>query len=160
MTRPGLNITIDGLMELGADLRRLDRPGLKMAIRESLRGAGGEALATEMRLRAPKRTGGLVSRIKVHDATGSGGDVEVGYKGDGVYPDALGTWIESGTQPHEIKAPRGHYLAIGGGKTYKSVNVSGIKARRVAHYSIKAAEWEVLADITDKINAMIGGVSE
>lgn len=159
MARPGINITIDGLLELGADLKRLDRPGLKMAIRESLRGAGGEAIAAEMRVRAPKRTGGMVSRIRVYDDLGSGGDVSVGYKGDGVYPDALGTWIESGTQPHTIKARNGGTLAIGNGM-YKSVNVQGIKAKRVAHYSIKAAEWEVLADITDKINAMIGGSGE
>lgn len=158
MAGRGLNITVDGLMELGADLRRLERPGLSKAIRESLKSEGGQALVSEMKAIAPRRTGGMVSRIAIHHL-GGGDDVLVGYKGDGVYPQELGTWIESGTQKHMIKAKKGKYLAIGA-KNLKQVEVSGIRAHNVARKAMRRAEWEVLADIVDKINMMIGGMGE
>lgn len=138
-------IDIPQLEEMGADIGRLAHPGLRDAIRESLRGKGGEALATEMKLRAPVRTGGLVSQIAVKDS--GGGNVGVGYQGD----DGLGTWIESGAKPHTIKAKRKGDSLFFHGSMIKSVEHPGFRGRWVAKKSLNAAEWEVLADIVDVI---------
>ena len=159
----GLRITLDGLEEMGADLSRLGRNGIRDAINQSLRGEGGEALATEMKLRAPRRTGRLHSGIGVHVGARSKGhlsDVEVGYvgelshgnKGGGRFQ--LGAWIESGTKPHEIRARDGGSLVLGGNH-FEKVDHPGSRPQRVASKSIRAAEWEVLADVVDKINASL-----
>lgn len=177
----GLHITIEGLEELGADLSRLQRPGLSNAIRQSLRGAGGEALATEMKLRAPHRTGGLAAGIGVHTAdagskhgvtgneqvlVGYLGGLSGGHNGGGRFQ--LGAWVESGTKPHMIQ-PRvtkqqglffskstqsKNALAFDGG-VFANARHPGSRAQRVAAKSIKAAEWEVLADIVDVIDGML-----
>jgi len=143
-----LLIDIQGLEAMGAQISQLSSPGLKNAIRASLRGAGGEALATEMKLRAPKRTGRLAAQIGIKD--GVGGEVSVGYQGE----DNIGTFVESGTKPHTIKARQNKAMWFGG-HWVKSVEHPGFRGRFVAKKSLKAAEWEVLADITDKINEMV-----
>lgn len=144
-------------------MQRLSPPGLRNAILKSLRGRGGQALATEMRIRAPHKSGGLIGGIDVHSGTaGSKGadDVLVGYqgglsggnRGGGRYQ--LGAWIESGTAPHEIVSRDGGSLKFNGG-SFERVNHPGIRGRRIAAKSMKAAEWEVLADIVDVIDGML-----
>jgi len=154
MAGRGLQVTLDGLEEMGADLTRLAHPGLRDAIRRSLRGAGGEALASEMRSRAPSRSGAVRSGIGVHGVASAGDDVEVGYRGGGL---PIGAWIESGTKPHVIEARDGGSLAFNGGR-FERVNHPGQKGKRVAAKSLRAAEWEVMADIVDEINKVTGGV--
>lgn len=144
MAGRGLEITVSGLEELGADMQRLQRPGLRNAIMASLRGAGGQALVTEMRLRVPKRTGRLAATIAVRDA---GDNVSIGSES------GVGTWIESGTQGHVIRAKRGGSLFFAG-NSVKRVIHPGFRGRFVAKKSMKAAEWEVLADVVDQINIM------
>jgi hypothetical protein len=167
MAGRGFRVTAEGLEELGADMGRLKHPGLRNAILKSLRGAGGQALATEMRTRAPRRTGGLVDGIDVHSGTaGSKGadDVLVGYQGGlsggnrGGGRFQLGAWIESGTAPHEIVPRDGGSLKFNGG-SFERVMHPGIRGRRVAAKSMKAAEWEVMADIVDVIDGMLSGGS-
>lgn len=162
----GLRFSIEGLEELGADMGRLAHPGLRDAIRESLRGAGGEALAAEMRTRAPRRYGGLISGIGIHSgAAGSRSqdDVFVGYQGGlsggnrGGGRFQLGAWIESGTKPHEIRARDGGMLLGHRGVYAERVSHPGTRGQRVAARSIRTAEWEVMADVVDKINQKVGG---
>jgi hypothetical protein len=161
----GLAITVEGLEKLGADLEALGRNKLPLAIRRALRGKGGEALAAEMRLRAPVRSGRLVAGIGIHVGARSRGhadDVEVGFVGDlshgyrGGGRDQLGAWIESGVKPHTIEARNGGSLSIGNGQ-YERVEHPGFKGRKIASKSIAAAEWEVLAAVVDEIDMMIGG---
>lgn len=145
---------------MGANLSQLQHPGLRNAIRASLRGAGGEALSAEMRLRAPSRTGALRAGISVHAAPGD--DVLVGYQG-GLSGGSVvngreqrGAWVESGTRPHVIKARPGHSLNFNGG-SFQQVNHPGQRGQRVALKSMRSAEWEVMADVVDQINIMTGG---
>jgi hypothetical protein len=161
----GLGINIEGLEELGADLEKLGHNGLREAIRRSLKGDGGEALASQMRQRSPRRTGGLIAGIGIHEGARSRGpkdSVEVGYLGElsgghnGGGRNQLGAWIESGTKPHEIRAKDGGSLKFNGGQ-FEVVQHPGIRGRKIAAKSIRAAEWEVLADIVDQIDHMIGG---
>ena len=159
------SVTIDGLERWGADLEKLGRNQLPQAIRRALRGRGGEALADEMRSRAPRRTGRLIAGIGVHiGARTRGGrdDVEVGYVGElshgyrGGGRDQLGAWIESGVKPHMIEARDGGSLSIGGGQ-FERVMHPGFRGRKIAQVSMGAAEWRVLDSIVDEINLMIGG---
>ena len=152
-------IQIDRLDELGADLDRLARGGLREAILRSLRGDGGKALAAEMRLRAPKRTGTLRDNIDVHEMGGN--QVLVGYLGADVINASVrgareqrGAWVESGTRPHTIKAKDGKGLFFGG-RFVEEVHHPGSKGQGIARKSIRAAEWEVLADVADKVNEML-----
>lgn len=147
----GIGITIDGLERLGADLSRLERPGLRLAIERALRGPGGEALAAEMRLRSPRRTGRLVGGIGVR-SSGVGADVEVGFAGDD-----RGVFVESGARPHVIRARDGGSLTFGG-RHVEEVNHPGMRGRKVAHRSIRAAQWEVEGAVVDEINRILGGV--
>lgn len=142
MAGRGLNITIEGLEELGADLSRIARPGLRNAIMASLRGKGGQALVSELRLRTPKRTGALAASIRISD---TGDTVKVGTD----LPH--GSWIESGVGGHVIRAKNGGSLFFAG-HSVKRVIHPGFKGRFVAKKSLKAAEWEVLADIVDEID--------
>lgn len=180
----GLSITVEGLEALGADMERLAPPGLRNAIRTSLRGAGGQALAGEMRLRAPRgETGGLIAGIDVHaSAAGSkhavtgNDDVLIGYLGalsggnNGGGRFQLGAWIESGTAPHMIQPKVTKRKSLFGSKMSQSKNAlafdggvfanashPGIRGRRVAAKSIRAAEWEVMADVVDVIDGMLLG---
>jgi hypothetical protein len=153
----GFAIDIEGLERLGADLEHLGRDGIKKAIRRSLRGAGGEALAAEQRLRAPVGRGGLVAGIGVHQ-DGLGGDVLVGYRGD--LP--KGEWAESGVKPHLIQpkvtrrgGQRSGALSFDGGAWANALH-PGYRGKKVAARSMKAAEWEVLADVVDEINRETG----
>lgn len=162
MVARSFSVSIDGLDELGADIARLGHNGLREAIRRSLRGAGGEALASEMRLRAPRKTGTLRDNIDVHG--GAGDDVTVGYQGAMVTNAAVqgareqrGAWVESGTRPHTIKA-RNKASLFFAGRAIEEVQHPGSKGQGVARKSIRAAEWEVLADIVDQIDTMVGGV--
>lgn len=161
----GFAIEIEGLRELGADLDNLGRDGIKHAIRRSLRGAGGEALAAEQRMRAPRDRGTLVSGIGVH-WDGGGGDVLVGYQGGDGLP--RGEWAESGTKPHFIQPRAGRRwesigqvrhekggLAFDGG-VWANAFHPGYRGKKVAARSLKAAEWEVLADVVDEINRETG----
>jgi hypothetical protein len=158
----GLRIDIEGLEDLGVDLQRLQPPGLRHAIRDSLRdpAGGGGALASEMRLRAPSRTGTLVGGIGIHNQAGD--DVLVGYLGalaGGAVANAReqrGAWVESGTRPHTIKAKRAEALFFGG-RTVEQVEHPGSRPQKVAQKSMNAAEWEVLADVADKIDARLNG---
>jgi len=159
----GFRVTIEGLEEMGADLSRLSHPGLRNAIRSSLRGKGGEALALEMKQRAPERSGTLRKGIGVHGSAATGDDVEVGYlgalaAGSGIAGarDQRGAWVESGTAPHVIEPRNGGSLAFNGGR-FERVNHPGQKGQRVAAKSLRAAEWEVMADIVDEINKVTGG---
>lgn len=160
----GFNITIDGLEELGADLARLERGGIRKAIHRSLSGAGGEALAAEMRMRVPVRTGGLKAGIGVHPGD-LGDDVLVGYRGGfsgGAVVNAReqkGAWVESGTRPHMIRARDGGALAFNGGQ-WEQVMHPGQKGQRPARKAMNAAHWEVMADVVDQINIMIGGYGQ
>lgn len=167
----GLRIDIDGLEALGADMGRLSHPGLANAIRASLRGAGGEALALEMKQRAPVRTGTLLSGIGVHGAAATGDDVEIGYLGalaSGSHivgaREQRGAWVESGTRPHLIQpkekdgVQRSAALAIHG-EFYANALHPGTRGQKVAAKSIKAAEWEVMADIVDHIDHILGGAA-
>ncbi len=167
----GLRIDIEGLEALGADMGRLAHPGLAQAIRASLRGAGGEALASEMRMRAPSRTGTLISGIGVHGSAMRGDDVEVGYKGalaDGGATwnafEQRGAWVESGTRPHMIepKVKNGkqskHAIVVDGHPFANAVH-PGQRGQKVAAKSIKSAEWEVMADIVDQIDNILGGAA-
>lgn len=159
----GLRISIDGLEELGADMARLSHPGLANAIRASLRGKGGEALATEMKTRAPRRTGTLISGIGVHGSAATGDDVEVGYLGALASGSSIvgareqrGAWVESGTRPHEIRPRDGGALMLPGGGMVEKVDHPGMRGQKIAAKSLKAAEWEVMADIVDQIDAIVG----
>jgi len=161
----GLRITIDGLEELGADMGRLAHPGLRNAIRASLRGAGGEAIAAEMRMRAPRRSGTLVDGIGVHGNASNGDDVEVGYRGAlaggsniAGAREQRGAWVESGTRPHVIEPRDGGSLSFNGGQ-FEKVSHPGMRGQKVAAKSIKSAEWEVMADIADQINHALGGAA-
>jgi hypothetical protein len=158
----GLRIDVAGLAEMGADLQRLAPPGLRHVVRDSLRGTGGEALAAEMRNRAPRRTGHLHDNINVHNQPGD--DVLVGYQGGfsgGAVVNAReqrGAWVESGTRPHKIKAKRAEALFFAG-RAVEEVVHPGMRGQGVARKSIKAAEWEVMADIVDKIDKRLAGGS-
>lgn len=160
----GFAIDIEGLRELGADLDNLGRDGIKNAIRRSLRGAGGRALALEQKQRAPRDRGTLVSGIGVHQS-GAGGDVLVGYQGSDGLP--RGEWAESGVKPHFIQPKVTGRLSLSGkfvateqrsnallinGEFYANAAHPGYRGRKVASRSLKAAEWEVLADVVDEIN--------
>ena len=153
----GFRIDIDGLTELGASLEQLAYPGLRNAIRASLRGAGGEAIASEMKQRAPRRTGGLVAGIGVHGDASAGDDVLVGYQGalsGGAVVNArtqLGAWVESGTRPHIIEAKDGGALSFNGG-TFERVMHPGQRGQKIALKSMRSAEWEVMADIVDNLD--------
>lgn len=157
-------ISIEKLGELGADLERLSGNQLREALRAALRGDGGEALASEMKRRAPVRTGGLVSRIGVHTSgAGFGRDeVRVGYLGalsggnKGGGRNQLGAWVESGTNPHKIRAPRGHAMSVNG-QWLTEVDHPGARAHRVASRSLTAARWEVESAVVDEIDKMLGG---
>lgn len=147
----GIGISIEGLEELGADLSKLERNGLREAIRRSMRGPGGEAIAAEMRLRSPRKSGYLVRNIRV---SGEGrDDTLVGYQGE---IDGRGTFIESGAPPHTIRAKDGGSMYFGG-RYVEEVQHPGFRGKKVASRSIRASEWEVLADIVDQIDGMIGG---
>lgn len=176
----GLMIEVEGLEEYSDAINRISREGLRRAIRASLRGAGGEALASEMRAKSPKRSGGLVAGISVHAVAGD--DVLVGYQG-GVAKTSLivgareqrGVWVESGVKPHTIQPKqkrsgrlnlRGKFeetsvtqkrqaLSIDGG-VYSAAYHPGYRGRKVAQKSMRSAEWEVLADIADKITEELG----
>lgn len=161
----GLRISIEGLEELGADMARLEHPGLRNAIRASLRGKGGEALASEMKQRAPRRTGTLVSGIGVHGSAATGDDVEVGYLGALASGSRIagareqrGAWVESGTAPHIIEPRDGGALMFNGG-AFERVQHPGQRGQKVAAKSIKAAEWEVMADIVDQIDHILDGAA-
>lgn len=163
MAGRGLRIDIDGLEEMGADLARLQPPGLRHAIRDSLRdpAGGGGALVSEMRLRAPSRSGTLISGIDIHNAPGD--DVLVGYLGDHASGshianarDQRGAWVESGTRPHTIKAKRAESLFFAG-RNIESVEHPGSRPQKVAQKAMNSAEWEVLADVVDKIDARLSG---
>jgi hypothetical protein len=163
MSGRGLKISVDGLEELGADMSKLAKGGLEEAIRRSLRGAGGNALALEMKARSPRLTGDLVAHIGVHS---QGDAVLVGYHG-GISNtvtsnsrDQKGVWVESGTKPHTIRAGARNSAAQAlyfGGKYVEEVHHPGARGRGVAQKSIRAAQWEVESDIVDQIDAMIGG---
>lgn len=159
----GFAIDIEGLERLGADIENLAHNGILNAIRRSLRGAGGEALAAEQRLRSPRLTGELVEGIGVH-YEGAGADVLVGYKSDSRLP--KGQWAESGVKPHMIQpgvrktaltSTQGKQAIVIDGHPYANAAHPGYRGRKVAHRSIKAAEWEVLADIVDEINKETSG---
>jgi hypothetical protein len=150
----GLRIDVDGLRELGADLREFERR-LPLAIRASLRGDGGGALATEMKMRAPSRSGTLRSGIGVYV---DGDGAMVGYRGaaakfSGVAGarDQRGAWVESGTKPHTIRAKNGGALLLGG-KFVEEVHHPGSRGQGVAQKSIRSAKWEVLADVVDQLD--------
>lgn len=144
---------------------RLSHPGLRNAIRASLRGKGGEALAAEMRSRAPRRSGTLVAGIGVHGDSATGDDVQVGYLGALATGSAIagareqrGAWVESGTRPHEINPRDGGSLHFNGGQ-FEHVQHPGMRGQKVAAKSIKAAEWEVMADIVDEIDNILGSAA-
>jgi len=159
------SVDIDGLERWGADLKKLGRNQLPLAIRRALRGKGGEALVADMKSRAPFRTGRLHAGIGIHVGARSRGnfdDVEVGFVGNlshghkGGGRDQLGAWIESGVKPHTIEARDGGSLSIGSGQ-YERVEHPGFKGRKIASTAMGSAEWRVLAAIVDEIDLMIGG---
>lgn len=148
-------ISVEGLEAMGADMAKLEK-GLPFAIRASLRGAGGEALAAEMRLRAPRRTGNLVSNIRVHPDAGGG--ALVGYQGEAAASSKIvgarnqkGAWVESGTKPHPIRAKKAKSLFFGG-RAVEEVMHPGQKGQKIVPKAIRTAEWEVMADVVDKLN--------
>jgi hypothetical protein len=121
-----------------------------------------------MRNLAPRRTGKLAAGIGIHSMNTAGGfsrhqivdkdDVLVGYLGElsgGAVDNArdqLGAWIESGTKRHTIPGP----VAING-RMFVNVDHPGQRAQRVAARAIRSAEWEVLADVADKLNQVFPG---
>jgi hypothetical protein len=171
----GLAIDIEGLKELGADLEMLGKNGLREAMRRSLRGPGGEALAAEMRGRVPIDSGRLRSRIGVHDGTrferSHDDDVLVGYD----QSDNRGAWVETGVKSHlietkinttSIRSGRlGHRKTIRisqdksalsfNGEAWANVYHPGYRGKKVAQRSMAAASWEVLADIVDQVDGII-----
>lgn len=160
-----IRLSADGLQELGADLDKLGKH-LPLAIRNALKGEGGEAIISNMRQMMPGKPGGrLQSGLGITEDpktkaiyVGYLGPLSGGNKGGG--RDQLGTWIESGTKPHEIKAEAGKSLLIAGsGQPVSSVNHPGIKPRRIGRKSIRMSMWEVEASIVDEINKINGGVA-
>lgn len=161
MAGRGLRISIDGLEALGADLSKLEPPGLQNIVRDSLKGGGGKALVTEMRNTVPRRTGQLYSGIRVEAEPGE--DVLIGYVGERAYSSLIanareqrGVWVESGTRPHTIKAKNAESLFFAG-RNIEQVEHPGQKGQGIARRAIRTAEWEVLADIVDRIDAKLSG---
>ena len=159
-----IRLSAEGLTELGADLDKLGKK-LPLAIRNALKGEGGEAIISNMRQMMPRKTGRLQSGLGITEDPKSRA-VYVGYLGPlsggnrGGGRDQLGTWIESGTKPHEIKAEAGKSLLIAGsGQPVSSVNHPGIKARRIGRKSIRMSMWEVEASVVDEIGKINGGLS-
>lgn len=149
----GLRIEVEGLREMGADLREFERR-LPLAIKASLRGEGGRALATEMKMRAPSRSGILRSGIGVFT---DGDGAMIGYQGAAAKysniagaRDQRGAWVESGTKPHTIRARDGGAMLLGG-KFVEEVHHPGSRGQGVAQKAIRTAKWEVLADVVDKL---------
>lgn len=151
----GMMLDVEGLERLDADLHDFERR-LPLAIRASLRGEGGEALASAMRSGAPRRSGTLVAGIGVHPQPG--GAVLVGYQGalaGGAVVNAReqrGVWVESGTKPHSINPRRKKALAFFGSVVEEVRMHPGSRAQKVAFKAMRTAEWEVLADVTDKLD--------
>lgn len=105
-------------------------------------------------MRAPKKSGTLVGNIGIHDEGTKG--VMVGYLGAlshgnrGGGREQRGAWVESGTKPHPIRARRADSLFFAGANI-ESVDHPGSRGQRVASKAMRAAEWEVLGDIADRL---------
>ncbi len=173
----GLHVDFDGLDELINALQKgaKDLPGVYRAV---LKGEGGEAIAATARQRVPRWTGSLSRSIRVRVAKpkdlvqaglrglGKAGAVEVGP--DGKHPRTkmslqhVGTWVESGTKPHDIAkgsrtntryghTKKGGLRLASGGYVSGEVKHPGMRARRVMSGSLRAARWEVEAAIEDEL---------
>jgi hypothetical protein len=106
----------------------------------------------------------LIANIDVHQA-GAGADVEVGYKGEETGSsiansrEQRGAWVESGTKPHLIQTKRkgGKKAITVDGGAYANAFHPGYRGKGVAKKAIAASSWEVLADVVDQIDRIIGG---
>lgn len=176
-TARGLQVDIEGIDELVGALKRGERD-LPKVYRAALEGEGGEAIASQARMRVPRWTGSLAASIKVRKAGprdflqaglmalgGKAGAVTVGSEGkhprNGMSLQSVGTWVESGTKAHTIgKGDRtntawGHRrrggLKLSNGQFVSGVNHPGTRGRRVMSQSLRAAQWEVEAAIEDEL---------
>lgn len=157
----GLHMNVEGLEGMIDGLQRGSKD-LPDVFRAVLRGPGGEAIASEVRQRLPKRTGATARDVAVRDVSASsrGGmfgreSVEVGLSEYGEHPrgrrpfQLIGRLIESGAKPHEITARRGGLAGVVGFR--KSVEHPGFRGRRTMARSLRAVKWEVEAALVDEL---------
>lgn len=143
---------VEGLDEMIGGLQGGARE-LPDVFRAVLRGAGGEAIASEVRQRMPRRTGATAEDVDVHDRKRQG--VEIG-PSDGDHPRSrrpfqlIGRLIESGARSHTIRARRGGLAGAVGFR--KEVPHPGMRGRRTMARSLKSVQWEVEAALVDELN--------
>jgi len=165
----GWQIDIEGITETAHGLG-VFAEGIEEAVHRSLKGEGGEAILSEMRMgmRGSVRTGRTLASLKIDDYFAR--SVRIGAVHDGSY---IGKFIESGVAPHEInpgaqrenkrqrKSERRGGLA---GETNRGLRIGsrwvshvehpGFRGKWVAKRSLRTAKWEVEAATIDELHKL------
>ncbi len=150
-TAPGLALDLEGFDEFVEGLAK-GRKELPDVYRAVLRGPGGEAIASEVRQRMPRKTGATALSVEVQDRQRDG--VEIG-PNERDHPRSrrpfqlIGRLIESGAKAHTIKARRGGLAGAVGFR--KEVPHPGFRGRRTMSRSLKHVRWEVEAALVDEL---------
>lgn len=147
-----LKLDIENLREVAAGLGIFGKQ-VDAAIIRALEGAGGDALLYEMKsgLRARTDTGATIADLKISKERGGVGI------GVGKERGFIGTFLESGTQRHDIKA-KNKSLRFDG-KHYAYVSHPGTKRYRIAGKAIRTSRWEVESAILDEFDRIKDGAS-
>ncbi|MBC7643560.1 MAG: hypothetical protein H7123_00435 [Thermoleophilia bacterium] len=168
----GLWFDAEGLEELVDDLAK-DRRAVPRAARRTPEGAGGEAIAANVRKRMPRRSNELANSVKVRKepakAFGGAGAVEVGvgngsHRGSDILMRSLGAIVESGSLPHEINpgARRGgdrnarHGLKMRSGQFVNRVMHPGTKPKRIMSKSVRASKAVVETIFIQELRRELG----
>ena len=150
MARSGNRVDVSGFRELGAKLG-LGADHVDEAIFNAIKGEGGEAILSAMRLGMYNhvKTGRTLAELQL-DAGMGDKRVEIGVKGARAF---VARYLESGTRPHTITAPPGESLFFSGSHI-SEVSHPGAKRYRIAGKALTQTKWEMDAAIRDEMDRL------